>query len=448
MINERQFLAQVLGAKPVDFAAAMKTASGDAERVLRTHFGDDQFERMQARSQKVTATPQGAVVMLPGILGSALFEASEHIWLSPWNLIRGEFDQLQLDAAGASLKTIQAPNLLKEFYGEMQLALLENWNVVSFPYDWRLDITVLARQLKDQIDKLLRPTDSFSFVVHSLGGLVARSFLQQFPEQGKRVQRFIMMGTPNYGSYAIPLLYSGLNDVMKIVALIDVQHNMDALLQFAKTFVATYQMLPFVEKARTDGPKLLQAATYGKLNPAQQRLDTARDFQKAMNPVIEAEKMTYIAGYGMKTADGIVDFNKLTSWDGYSQTLNGDGTVPHSLGFIDGVPNYFVHGEHSSLPANALVIQAVQDILKTGSTNKLPGKMPQISAFAQDLMAVQRVAEDAARRLRAHALRDIVQLEKRVHPDAISRSEAALAEMIFTTHGLPQAGNAASGAAV
>lgn len=444
MINERQYLAQVLEAKPLDFAAAMKTASGDAERVLRTHFGDDRFERMQTRSENLTATPQGAVVMLPGILGSALFEGSEHIWLSPWNLIRGDFDQLQLDGAGTSLKAIQSPNLLKEFYGEMQLALLEDWNVISFPYDWRLDITVLARQLKEQIDKFVPPADSFSFVVHSLGGLVARCFLQQFPEQRKRVQRFIMMGTPNYGSYAIPVLYGGLNEVMKIVALLDVQHTMDDLLQFAKTFVATYQMLPFVEKSKSDGPKLLQAATYGKLNPAQQRLDTARAFQQAMNPMVEAQKMTYIAGYGFKTADGIVNFDKLTSWDGYSQTLNGDGTVPHSLGLIDGVPNYFVHTEHSSLPADGLVIQAVQDILKTGSTDKLPGKMPQISSLAQDLMAAQRVAESAMRELRAHALRDIVRLEKRVQPDAISRSEAALTEMIYTTHGLPQAAKAAS----
>lgn len=444
MVNERQFLTQVLQAKPLDFAGAIKTATGDAERVLRTHFGDQQFERMQTLAQNVTAKPEGAVVMLPGILGSSLYETSEHIWLSPWNLIRGEFDQLQLDAQGSSLKSIQALNLLKKYYGEMQLALLQNWNVVSFPYDWRLDIKVTAQQLKKQIDTILGPDAPFSFAVHSMGGLVARSFLQQFPGQWQRVQQFIMMGTPNYGSFAIPLLYSGLNEVMEIVAILDVQHSMDDLLQFAKTFVGTFQMLPFVGKSDA-APRLLQAATYGNLNPAQQRLDTARDFQKAIDPVVDATKMTYIAGYGIKTADGIVDFNNLTSWNGYSQTLKGDGTVPHSLGFIDGVTNYFVHAEHSGLPADGTVIQAVQDILKTGSTTALPKQMPQISALAQDFMAVERVAQSATRELRAHALRDIVRLERRVHPDTVSRSEAALVDLIFTTHGHPQAQAAGSG---
>src|SRR5215813_13418910 len=171
---------------------------------------------MQGLAHSMATTPAGAVIVLPGILGSELYENEEHIWISAWNIIRGDFDQLQLDAAGNSIKAIQAPTPIKDYYGELQLALLQRWNVVAFPYDWRLDIRETARQLKEKIDAVVPAPGGFSLVAHSLGGLVARSFMQQFPDQANRVQKLIMLGSPNYGSFAIPVLYNGLNDVLKM----------------------------------------------------------------------------------------------------------------------------------------------------------------------------------------------------------------------------------------
>jgi hypothetical protein len=157
MINERDYLSQVQKAAPKQFANMLRTASADTERVLRVHFGDAQFERMQALAGNVAAAPAGTVVLLPGIMGSDLYENDEHIWISPWNIIRGDFDQLQLDASGQSLKPIQAPSPVKKYYGEMQLALLQRWNVVAFPFDWRLDIRTAARLLGDKIAASLPP---------------------------------------------------------------------------------------------------------------------------------------------------------------------------------------------------------------------------------------------------------------------------------------------------
>jgi pimeloyl-ACP methyl ester carboxylesterase len=434
LINEREYLAQVQKAAPRQFANIIRTASGDAERILRVHFGDTLFERMQALAHGMATTPAGAVVILPGILGSELYENDEQIWISPWNIIRGDFDQLQLDAAGKSIKAIQAPTPLKKYYGELQLALLQRWNVIAFPYDWRLDIREIARQLKEQIDTTLAAGASFSVIGHSLGGLVARSYLQQFPSQATRVQRFIMLGTPNYGSFAIPVLYSGLNEVMQMVALLDCQHFMPELLQFAKTFVSTYQMLPFLGKS-ADAARLLEPAAYGDLNPPPQRFDNAKAFQKEINAAgpLPPAKMVYLAGFGFKTPDGIADWNKLKGWGGYTQTLSGDGTVPHSLGLMDQVTTYFVQAEHASLPADARVIQAVQDILATGAAPTLPKQMPQIGMLTQFMLGVERTTEAASRDARAHMLREIVRLERHAHPDKVSISEAELQDLIFSS---------------
>jgi len=430
MINEREYLAQVLKAAPRQFANILRTASGDAERVLRVHFGDAQFERMQNLGRNMAATPTGTVVLLPGILGSELYENDEHIWVSVWNLIRGDIDQLQLDANGRTLKAIQAPNLMKGYYGELQLALLQHWNVVVFPYDWRLDIRTLARQLKERIDTSVPAGGGLSLVAHCMGGLVGRSYLRQFPEELGRLQKFIMLGTPNYGSFAIPVLYNGLNHVLKIVALLDQQHYMPDLLQVAKTFVSTYQMLPFLSKS-ADAALLMDPAVYGDLNPPPQRFDAARAMQHELN-AIDTTRTFYIAGYGFKTPESIADWKKLRCWDGYHQTLAGDGLVAHSLGLIDHVASYFVHAEHSLLPADTRVIQAVTDILSTGAS-ALPREMPPIGNLTQVMLAAEKATESVIRESRAHMLREIVRMESQAHPDKVSASETELRNLIFTS---------------
>jgi len=315
--NERDFIANVETSSPAAFAEILRSATGDAERILRTHFGDDKFERMQQSAANVTTAPAGSVIMLPGILGSELHEGDETIWMDVWSIINGDFDQLQVRPDGSSVKTIDAPSMLKKYYGEMLTSLMQKWKVIAFPYDWRLDIRDSAKKLKATVDASLQAGDRLLFVAHSMGGLVVRSFLQQFPDQWNRVDRFIMMGTPNFGSFAIPLLYNGLNQVMKFISWLDQTYYMDQLLQFAKMFVGTYQMMPFVGKS-PDAERLLNPAVYGNLNPPQDRFDNAKAFQGEMTATLQLAKMSYIAGFNHNTADGIADWTNLQSNSGLS----------------------------------------------------------------------------------------------------------------------------------
>lgn len=439
LINDRDFLTLVDNSKPLQFGHILRTAPGDGERVLRTRWGDALFERMQDLSRTMTANPTGTVVLLPDILGSELYENDEHLWSSPPSIIRGDFGRLQLNGAGHSIKSIEVRNPLKRYYGELQLSLLQRWNVHVFPYDWRLDIRVLARQLKEKIDTSVPTPGGFSIIGHGMGGLVARSYFQQFPDQTSRVQRFIMLGTPNYGSFAIPALFNGVNEVMRLVALLDQRHFMPELLQFAKTFVSTYQMLPFLDKS-PDAQRLMDPAAYGDLKPPQQRFDQANAFQKeiARIPATPCTKGSYIGGYGFQTPYGIADWKNLQSCQGYMWTLAGDGTVPHTLGPIDGLPTYFVHAEHGRLPADERVIQAIIEILTAGNTSTLPTQMPQINVVTpnvrtQEMLFQERTTESAMRYPRAHLLREIVRLAHQAYPDKISDAETELQDMFFTT---------------
>ncbi|MFA4872506.1 MAG: hypothetical protein WC659_01050 [Patescibacteria group bacterium] len=78
--------------------------------------------------------------------------------------------------------------------------------VYSFPYNWREDNAVSGHLLKQKIKEVKQAAGAIrvDLVVHSMGGLVARSYIES-DEYAGDVDQLIMMGTPNKGS---PKVYS------------------------------------------------------------------------------------------------------------------------------------------------------------------------------------------------------------------------------------------------
>lgn len=70
-----------------------------------------------------------------------------------------------------------------------------------FPFEYpstRVEITDSADYLKRTIESL-EGIEEINFVVHSMGGLVVRSYLSK--QQDKRIKRMVMMGVPNLGAH-------------------------------------------------------------------------------------------------------------------------------------------------------------------------------------------------------------------------------------------------------
>jgi pimeloyl-ACP methyl ester carboxylesterase len=69
-------------------------------------------------------------------------------------------------------------------YLQRQFSLIPRRNFFAFPYDWRRDNRVAARRLKEQAGRWLwewrkeSPEAKLILVGHSMGGLVARYFLE------------------------------------------------------------------------------------------------------------------------------------------------------------------------------------------------------------------------------------------------------------------------------
>jgi len=70
-----------------------------------------------------------------------------------------------------------------------------------FPYDWRKDVALTAPLLDQKIETIKGQTGStkVDIVAHSLGGLVARNYIND-PVRAGKVRKLITLGTPNLGA--------------------------------------------------------------------------------------------------------------------------------------------------------------------------------------------------------------------------------------------------------
>jgi hypothetical protein len=187
-----------------------------------------------------------------------------------------------------------------------------------------------------------------------------------------------MLGTPNRGSYAIPQLFAGFHSLLGVLAVIDVRHKKDDLRRIIASFEGAAEMMPFGES------DLFEPDCFGAGAPARKLLARVRATQQWVAPAVDPARMIYIAGSGRETAVGVKDRNQLGARHGYEWSRGGDGTVPHELGLLDGVPAYFVPVEHGKLPGDAAVLAAVDEILKTGACTSLPKQPVEVRGGHED----------------------------------------------------------------
>ncbi len=454
MTSEQEYLARVEAAQPDELRRLLATATPDEQRLLRVYLGDERYRRMRALALRQRATRgrterRGNVVVLHGIMGAELSRSQGHvpggdgairqIWVKLMRLAFGDLRFLQLDRAGTGPADpryeVEATGIMKKNYGEQLLTLAERWEVRAFWYDWRRDLHEAARHLHLQLIEWF-DAEPVHLVAHSMGGLVARTFIADYPDHwkamwdgendGKYGGRLVMLGTPNHGSYAVPQILTGTEGLIRKLELVDLRHDLDELLGVVNTFVGSYQMMPALHTAPTDEARremerLYKAGMYARDSVSQDHLDAARAFHEALHAVVDPERMVYVAGYNQPTYTGIKDWagfrdrNPKKARAAYDVTLDGDGRVPHTLGLLQTaegkkVPTYYVEEEHGALPENDAVLRALDELLETGRTRHLAETLPKkrstkgVTARAQMERAEQE-HDDDEQRIRAHLSR-------------------------------------------
>ena len=442
---ERAYLAQLESANTDELSQMLRRPAADEERLLEVYFGRESLQRLRslALGAQRRATPRGNVVVLHGIMGGELTvfptnQASQSIWLHFVRLAVGGLGWLRMTPDARSQFDVRPTGILKKWYAEMLLGLAaDRWNVQAFWFDWRLDLAESADRLKQQIDRWFGPDAPVNLVAHSMGGLVSRTYILRHPERWKKGGKLIMLGTPNHGSFAIPQVITGALDTVRKLAVVDVTHSRLELAKILNTFPGSFQMLPSpLVMAEMD--KMYQANLWGDRGVAQRLLDTARASHERLAKVVDGERMTYIAGYNQVTKSGVADWARLDDVVSYSETLDGDGSVPHSLGFLHQgtkrIPTFFVECEHGALPNHRDVILGTQQLLAGAkcSLPTAPSKMrgPDALATLSAERRAREIGEEEALREMSRRVRGRSRAAGTIGEAPLSREEVAASEVL------------------
>lgn len=368
-------------------------------RALREHFGDAEFEYLQklashAALMRTRAEPLGNVILVPGIMGSGLASTAggdvDDIWLNFARLAVGRIERLRLTPDGSrdasAGLTVNASELLQLAYARTVLWLRARWRVETFAFDWRKDIDAASDALARFVREKFRG-QPVHLVAHSMGGLVSRNFIRLHPdvweemrggedEVGARGGRLVMLGTPNYGSFDIPQVFTGTETLVKWLARADVRHSRAEVVEILNTFVGSYQMLPAPSKIPTATQAIYRSSTWGDFPVSELHLQRAMRFhdELAGGNTIDPARMFYVAGTGRETLASLTVLHP-GEFD-YTTTFDGDGRVTHALGLLDGVPTFYADASHGDLVKKEMVLSAVDELLERGRTAALPREKP------------------------------------------------------------------------
>jgi pimeloyl-ACP methyl ester carboxylesterase len=367
----------------------------DAEdqRLLAEEMGSEAFARARGTAARGARSGKlGKVLVLPGIMGTELDSVdrkgdTDRIWINFIRLIAGRIVDLGLNDDGSPAQPgthVRIAGVHRKTYLPLLLELDTRWDVRPFGFDWREDIDKSAARLDGEI-KAFGAGGPLHLVAHSMGGLVSRRFIQLFPDTWKAMEdtsgegrggRLIMVGTPNRGSFAIPLTLTGAEKLVKLLAKADVEHSPKELLAIIGTLLGLYQMLPSpLVELGDDHKRLFEVTSWGNVPVRKALLAKADKFQRALDKVTDPQRLLYIAGANLRTPVGIeVVANGQFS---YFQSLDGDGRVPHELGLLEGVTTYWVdEGVHGDLVKHSKVLDGITELLQTGLTSVLPTTKP------------------------------------------------------------------------
>lgn len=345
-------------------------ATGQHPRELIAYFGATEYaELLQLAALATQAQPAqdaARIYIVPGIMGSQLGRArraplpNDVLWLDPMDIGAGQLSALHLSETNAVIPL----GIVLYTYLRLKLHLrIAGFAPVCHDYDWRLGVDELGRALAQRI--AADPAERIMIVAHSMGGLVARAALAT--PSGSRVERLVLLGTPNAGSFAPVQALRGVYAVVRKIARLSHDQTAESLAQEVfNSFPSLYHLLP---NGRIDhGLDFLDAATWPESGPRPDAMlmQNARRLEQALAG--PDERFAVIAGTGQETVTRVV---KRKDEFVYTITRHGDGTVPLACAELEGARTYYTTVAHSELTRDAAVAQAIADILLKGETQRL-----------------------------------------------------------------------------
>jgi len=329
------------------------------------------------------------VIILPGILGSVLSVStsneSEVIWLD-------YFMGRKIKRLRVTNDDIKPTHLIASAYENLGKYLRsKNFDVLTFPYDWRLPIAYSGNLLKSFIESKILSNKQLDhdvkFIAHSMGGLVLREYMinhtDSYNELFKRDGfKSIFLGTPWKGSMLILEMLMGQGKRFRSMKWLSLGMRTKKLLKLFSKFDGAIQLLPIDDEDRFDFTNLSRWERLKKEYPSNDwvipEIDTIESFLSYKKQIqdkahkLNLSKSVYIAGQSDKTVDNyrIVKYDKgKKSRMEFSTTPRGDSSVTWESGIPEGIKRYYVNVEHGDLASDESLFVGIDEILNTGQAS-------------------------------------------------------------------------------
>jgi lecithin:cholesterol acyltransferase len=356
------------------------------------------------------------IVLLPGIMGSVLQKDGRDVWALSGSALMSAIrsvgasvtalalsgdapDREDLGDGIVATRLVPDAHLLPGFwkidgYSRIANAIREEFDVepgrnyFEFPYDWRRDNRAAARRLARVAPGWLRAWRERSgkrdarliLVCHSMGGLVARYFLEAL-DGWRDARSLVTFGTPYRGSLnALNTLANGFRRTIGPFTIVD-------LTSLVRSFTSTYQLLPIYPCYDDGGGTLRRVAdANGIPNVEAARASAALAFHDEMRHAHErnAGNARYADGryvlhpivgtyqptlqVGRRSGDAVIMSDRHPS-----TALRGDGTVPQVSAtpieidtFTARQRTVFVAEQHGSLQNSAPMLDHLRALITEG----------------------------------------------------------------------------------
>ncbi|HNF71824.1 MAG TPA: CHAT domain-containing protein, partial [Chitinophagaceae bacterium] len=327
------------------------------------------------------------VIMLAGIMGSSLGKNGNGIWLNYLKLVMGGLTDLAIDEKG-----IEARGLIKTSYKKLAEHLSRSFDVVTFPYDWRISVTKSAALLNERMVALLKLNQPIKIIAHSMGGVLAREFILNHPSTWNQLNNsnefiLLLLGTPWMGSYRIPNVLCGRDGIIKSLDTLDFAHSKDELVNLFSKFPGILNLLP----TRKEDHDFSQESTWIELQkasglkwtiPPKSTIAEFGEFRKRVQEnesKIDYTHIRYIAGkdditqMNYRIENGQIQFEATARGD---QSVTWDSGIPAKLKNTESV--YYSQVTHGGLANEEKLFAPIVQLITTGTTNLLPRTEPKV----------------------------------------------------------------------
>ncbi|QCW99895.1 CHAT domain-containing protein [Aggregatimonas sangjinii] len=355
------------------------------------------------------------VILVPGIMGSTLTRNSDPQWVEMSEINKGGI------AKNLSIKAtnVSAEGVIEKYYDDFAKYLSKDYDVVTFPYDWRKPLKEAATKFKKVLESTCgHPGREVHIIAHSMGGLVTRQIMIDHPDtwdnfKSNSDNKFVMLGTPWLGSHLIMEVLTGHSSRVKQLAMIDFKNDREDLLKVFWKFPGVLQLLPIGEDTEFAQVKFWNAlkkeAKIGRMPDASSNSDELgafKEYRKQVRDFLgsltqeDFENVYYVCGkaeqtvFGYRLKDRIFSKSKRLE---YLATSHGDGSVTWETGIPKALnPSnlYYANTTHGDLSVEKQVFEGVSEILKFKKTAKL-GTKPPLHRGGERISVVNEFAEPA-----------------------------------------------------